>query len=54
MGSNDKHHGLLHWPQQVLNLLADCGIATSIEEMMIAAGAGMWESKMFTKDQMVT
>ncbi len=33
--------------------LADQGIATSIEEMMMAAGARMWESKMFTEDQMV-
>jgi hypothetical protein len=34
--------------------LANHGIATSIKEMMIAAGTGMWESKMFTEDQMVT
>ncbi len=33
--------------------LADQGIATSVEEMTMAAGARMWESKMFTKDQMV-
>jgi hypothetical protein len=33
--------------------LADCGIVTSIKEMTMAAGARMWESKMFTKDQMV-
>jgi hypothetical protein len=33
--------------------LADCGITTSIKEMTMAAGARMWESKMFTKDQMV-
>jgi hypothetical protein len=33
--------------------LADRGTATSIKEMMIAAGARMWESKMFTEDQMV-
>jgi hypothetical protein len=33
--------------------LADQGIATSIEEMTMAAGVRMWESKMFTKDQMV-
>jgi hypothetical protein len=33
--------------------LADRGIATSIEEMTMAAGARMWESKMFAKDQMV-
>ncbi len=33
--------------------LADRGIATSIKEMTMAVGARMWESKMFTKDQMV-
>jgi hypothetical protein len=33
--------------------LADCGIATSIKEMTIGAGTRMWESKMFTKDQLV-
>ncbi len=33
--------------------LADQGIATSMEEMTMAAGARMWESEMFTKDQMV-
>jgi hypothetical protein len=33
--------------------LTNHGIATSIEEMLMAAGARMWESKMFTKDQMV-
>jgi hypothetical protein len=35
------------------NSLADCGISTSIEEMMMAAGARMWESQMFTEDQLV-
>ena len=33
--------------------LADRGISTSIDEMTMAAGARMWESKMFTEDQMV-
>ncbi len=33
--------------------LADRGISTSVEEMTIAVGARMWESEMFTKDQMV-
>jgi hypothetical protein len=33
--------------------LDDHGIATSIKRVTIAAGAQMWESKMFTKDQMV-
>jgi hypothetical protein len=33
--------------------LANCGISTSVNEMMMAAGALMWESEMFTKDQMV-
>jgi hypothetical protein len=33
--------------------LADQGIATSVEEMTIAADARVWESKMFTKDQTV-
>ncbi len=35
------------------NSLADCGILTSVKEMTMAAGARMWESKMFTKDQLV-
>ncbi len=35
------------------NSLADCSISTSVKEMTIAAGARMWESEMFTKDQMV-
>jgi hypothetical protein len=33
--------------------LADRGIATSVDEMTMAAGARMWESKMFTEDQMI-
>jgi hypothetical protein len=33
--------------------LADQGIATNMEEMTMAAGARMWESKMFTEDQTV-
>jgi hypothetical protein len=33
--------------------LADHGISTSIDKMTMAAGARMWESKMFTEDQMV-
>ncbi len=33
--------------------LADRGISTSVDEMTMAAGARMWESKMFTEDQMV-
>ncbi len=33
--------------------LNDHGILTSVEEKTMAAGARMWESKMFTKDQMV-
>ncbi len=32
--------------------LADCGISTSVDKMMMAAGARMWESELFTKDQM--
>ncbi len=35
------------------NSLADRGILTSVEEMTMAAGARMWESEMFTKDQLV-
>ncbi len=35
------------------NSLANRGIATSVKEMTMAAGARMWESKMFTKDQLV-
>jgi hypothetical protein len=33
--------------------LTDRGIATSIKEMTMVAGARMWESEMFTEDQMV-
>ena len=33
--------------------LADRGISTSVKEKAMAAGARMWESKMFTEDQMV-
>ena len=32
--------------------LTDRGISTSVDKMTMAAGARMWESKMFTKDQM--
>jgi len=32
--------------------LADRGISTSIDEMTMAARARMWESEMFTEDQM--
>ncbi len=35
------------------NSLANCGILTSVKEMTMTAGARMWESKMFTKDQLV-
>jgi len=33
--------------------LADRGISTSVDKMTMAAGARMWESEMFTEDQMV-
>jgi hypothetical protein len=33
--------------------LSDCGIATSKEEKTMAVGAQMWNSEMFTEDQMV-
>ncbi len=33
--------------------LANCGISTSIEEMTMGVGARMWESEMFTKDEIV-
>jgi hypothetical protein len=33
--------------------LADCSISTSVEEKAMAAGARMWESEIFTEDQMV-
>ena len=33
--------------------LADRGISTSVEEKTMATGARMWESEMFTEDQMV-
>jgi hypothetical protein len=35
------------------NSLADRGILTSVKEMTMAAGARMWESEMFTEDQLV-
>ncbi len=35
------------------NSLANRGIAMSVKEMTMAAGARMWESKMFTKDKLV-
>ncbi len=35
------------------NTLADCGITTCVKEMTMAAGARMWKSKMFAKDQLV-
>jgi hypothetical protein len=35
------------------NSLANRGITTSVKEMTMAAGARMWESKMFTEDQLV-
>ncbi len=31
----------------------DRGISTSVDKKTMAAGARMWESEMFTKDQMV-
>jgi hypothetical protein len=34
-------------------LLGNCGIATSNKEKTMAAGAQMWQSEMFTEDQMV-
>ncbi len=33
--------------------LANCGISTSVDKMTMAAGAGMWELEMFTKNQVV-
>ncbi len=33
--------------------LDDCGIATSEAEKTMAAGAQMWQSKIFTEDQMI-
>ena len=33
--------------------LADRGISTSVDDMTMAADARMWDSKMFTKDQIV-
>jgi hypothetical protein len=35
------------------NSLANRGIATSVKEMTMAGGARMWESEMFTEDQLV-
>jgi hypothetical protein len=34
-------------------LLGNCGIVTSNKEKTMAAGAQMWQSEMFTEDQMV-
>jgi hypothetical protein len=34
-------------------LLSNCRIATSNEEKTMAVGAQMWQSEMFTEDQMV-
>jgi hypothetical protein len=34
--------------------LGDCGIATNNAEKTMAAGAQMWNSKMFTEDQMLS
>ncbi len=53
VGSDNKHNGLFHWPWQFWTSLTNRGIAASIKEMMMAAGMRMWDSKMFTKDQMV-
>jgi hypothetical protein len=39
--------------KKIKNSLADSGISTSVKEMTMAVGARMWESKMFTKDQLV-
>ncbi len=33
--------------------LDNCGILTSVEEKTMVVGVRMWESEMFTKDQMV-
>ncbi len=52
-GSKNKHDGLFHWPQQVSNSLANHSITTSIQEITMAVDARMWESKMFSEDQMV-
>ena len=35
------------------NSLADRGITTSDDEMTLGAGARMWESEMFTEDQLI-
>ncbi len=53
MGSDLKHHGLLTSLNRFRTALADRSIATSIEEMTMVVGVRMWESKMFTKDQIV-
>jgi hypothetical protein len=34
-------------------LLTNCSISTSVDKIKMAAGARMWESKMFTKELMV-
>jgi hypothetical protein len=39
-------------PYKFRTSLADQGLVTSVEEMTMRAGAKMWESEMFTEDQM--
>ncbi len=53
MGSGNKHSTYFTGLDKFRTLLTDRGIATSTKEMTMAVGARMWESKMFTKDQMV-
>jgi hypothetical protein len=52
--NNNKHNGILHTIDRFQVSLADQGIVTSKEEKTMAAGAQMWQSKMFTEDQIVT
>jgi hypothetical protein len=53
MRSNNEHHGLLHWPQQVHDLPQQLWNLDNRGGKTMAAGAKMWESKMLTEDQMV-
>ncbi len=50
LGSNDEHQGLLHRPRQVPDL--SCGLKEHRGESN-GAEARMWESKMFTEEQMM-
>ncbi len=53
LGPNHKLHCVLHAADWFQVSLGDHRIATSDAEKTMAAGAQMWQSEMFTEDQMV-